>query len=180
MDPAEVEFVAEKEIVTIIPNFKGEKMYLLSCDIGPFKPGIPTNVPLWVAVNLKQRQKCRVSPPDWLNIEKLTDFKDKENELEVFTKPPSNCYMEVASMLLNSCTDDIPQADLVKTLLKDVWDIRTAKLRKSIDQMVAKQERHAQVDNLTVMEINTVRSLLTNALDHMHDLRCYVAQLPET
>jgi len=46
--------------------------------------------------------------------------------------------------------------------------------------MVAKQERHAQVDNLTVMEINTVRSLLTNALDHMHDLRCYVAQLPET
>ena len=30
MDPAEVEFVAEKEIVTIIPNFKGEKMYLLS------------------------------------------------------------------------------------------------------------------------------------------------------
>ena len=44
-----------------------------------------------------------------------------------------------------SCTDDIPQADLVKTLLKDVWDIRTAKLRKSIDQMVAKQERHAQV-----------------------------------
>lgn len=180
MDPSEVEFLAEKEIVTIIPNFKGDKLYLLSCDVGPFKPGIPTNVPIWVAINLKQRQKCRINPPDWLNVEKLSDFKDEENESEVFTKPPSHCYMETASMLLNSCADDIPQADLVKTLIKDVWDIRTAKLRKSIDQMIGKQERHAQVDNLTVMEMNTVRALLKNALDQMHNLRCYVAQLPET
>ena len=37
-----------------------------------------------------------------------------------------------------------------------------------------------QVDNLTVMEINTVRTLLTSALDQMHNLRCYVAQLPDT
>eukprot|EP00112_Aurelia_sp_Birch-Aquarium-sp1_P026116 Seg906.4 transcript_id=Seg906.4/GoldUCD/mRNA.D3Y31 product="DNA replication complex GINS protein PSF2" protein_id=Seg906.4/GoldUCD/D3Y31 len=180
MDPSEVEFLAEKETITIIPNFKGEKLFLLSCDLGPFRPGIPTNVPIWVAVNLKQRQKCRINPPDWMSVDRLSTFKDEESESDVFTKPPSQCYMELASMLLNNCADDIPQADQVKTLIKDVWDIRMAKLRKSIDQMIAKQERHAQVDNLTVMEINTVRTLLTNALDQMHNLRCYVAQLPDT
>ncbi|XP_065064277.1 DNA replication complex GINS protein PSF2-like [Rhopilema esculentum] len=180
MDAAEAEFIAEKEIITIIPNFKGSKLFLLSCDIGPFKPGIPTNVPVWVAMNLKQRQKCRLSPPDWLSVERLSEFKDEESVSDVFIKPPCSCYMELASMLLGSCSDDIPQADTVKTLIKDVWDIRTAKLRKSIDQMISKQERHAQIDNLTIMEINTIRSILTNALDHMHNLRCYVAQLPDT
>ena len=33
MDPAEVEFLAEKELVTIVPNFKGNKQYLLSVSI---------------------------------------------------------------------------------------------------------------------------------------------------
>ena len=67
-------------------------------------------------------------------------------DLNVFQNSGSRYYF----IYDTSCTDDIPQADLVKTLLKDVWDIRTAKLRKSIDQMVAKQERHAQVRNITV------------------------------
>ena len=35
-------------------------------------------------------------------------------------------------------------------LIKDIWDIRTAKLRKSIDQMITKQERHAQVRAMIV------------------------------
>jgi len=37
-------------------------------DIGPFNPGLQTEVPLWLAVSLKQRQKCRIVPPDWMDI----------------------------------------------------------------------------------------------------------------
>ena len=33
MDPSEVEFLAEKETITVIPNFKGEKLFLLSVSI---------------------------------------------------------------------------------------------------------------------------------------------------
>ena len=29
MDPAEVEFLAEKEIVTVVPNFSQDKIYLI-------------------------------------------------------------------------------------------------------------------------------------------------------
>ena len=48
--------------------------FIFKCDLGPFRPGIPTNVPLWVAINLKQRQKCRISPPDWLNVGMLPAY----------------------------------------------------------------------------------------------------------
>ena len=47
--------------------------------------------------------------------------------------------------LLISATDDIPHADEVRTLIKDIWDLRIAKLRKSIDLMVSQQEVHARV-----------------------------------
>ena len=29
-------------------------------DVGPFKPGLPLEVPLWMATHLRQRQKCRI------------------------------------------------------------------------------------------------------------------------
>ena len=63
MDPSEIEFIAEKESITVVPNFSQDKIYLIGGDIGPFNPGLPVEIPLWLAVNLKQRQKCRIIPP---------------------------------------------------------------------------------------------------------------------
>lgn len=137
MDPAEVEFLAEKEPVTVIPNFSLDKVYLIgvseslsfvkmlffwlglivlwsginnpyidiicqssnsndTCyivtigliwyatlipavltlvkrlcaqgDLGPFNPGLPVDVPVWLALNLKQRQRCRIVPPAWMDV----------------------------------------------------------------------------------------------------------------
>ncbi|KAB1272214.1 Olfactory receptor 4S2 [Camelus dromedarius] len=65
MNSAEAEFLAEKELVTIIPDFSLDKIYLIGGDLGPFNPGLPVELPLWLAVNLKQRQKCRLAPPEW-------------------------------------------------------------------------------------------------------------------
>lgn len=39
-------------------------------DLGPFSPGLPVVVPLWLAINLKQRQKCRLIPPEWMDVGK--------------------------------------------------------------------------------------------------------------
>ena len=44
---------------------------VVSCfqgDIGPFSASIPTEVPLWVAIFLKQRRKCRIQPPNWMDV----------------------------------------------------------------------------------------------------------------
>ena len=44
MDPAEVEFIAEREIVKIVPKFTGPTIHLLQGDFGPFKAGLVTTV----------------------------------------------------------------------------------------------------------------------------------------
>jgi GINS complex subunit 2 len=37
-------------------------------------------VPLWIGVNLRQRQKCRILQPDWMTIETIEDLKETEKE----------------------------------------------------------------------------------------------------
>ena len=44
MDPSEIEFLSERERITIVPNFTEGKMFLLDGDVGPFKAGRPTEV----------------------------------------------------------------------------------------------------------------------------------------
>ncbi|XP_062566891.1 DNA replication complex GINS protein PSF2-like [Saccostrea cucullata] len=171
MDPSEVEFLAEKEFVTVVPNFALDKIYLIGGDIGPLTPGLPVQVPLWMAVNLKQGQKCRIVPPEWMDIDRLQDKKQEETDSKFFTKMPSDHYMEVTQLLLKCATDDIPHADEIRTLVKDIWDLRIAKLRSSIDTFVKSDATHAKLNFLTLMELNTVRPFLTKALDQMHVLR---------
>ncbi|KAJ8252686.1 hypothetical protein COCON_G00219980 [Conger conger] len=117
MDPSEVEFLSEKEMVTIIPNFSLDKIYLIGGDLGPFNPGLPVDVPVWLALNLKQRQKCRVVPPDWMDVAKLEQIRDQERKEETFAPIPSPYYMELTKLLLNHASDNIPKADEIRTLL---------------------------------------------------------------
>uniref|UniRef100_A0A4X1T7T3 GINS complex subunit 2 n=3 Tax=Sus scrofa TaxID=9823 RepID=A0A4X1T7T3_PIG len=171
MDAAEVEFLAEKELVTIIPNFSLDKIYLIGGDLGPFNPGLPVQVPLWLAINLKQRQKCRLLAPEWMDVEKLEKMRDHERKEDTFTPAPNPHYTELTKLLLNHASDNIPKADEIRTLIKDVWDTRVAKLRVSADSFVRQQEAHAKLDNLTLMEVNAGGAFLTRALSHMFKLR---------
>uniref|UniRef100_UPI00398EF2CC DNA replication complex GINS protein PSF2 n=1 Tax=Pristiophorus japonicus TaxID=55135 RepID=UPI00398EF2CC len=171
MEPSEVEFLAEKQTVTIIPNFSLDKIYLITGDLGPFNPGLPVDVPVWLAINLKQRQKCRIIAPDWMDVEKLEHIKEQERKEDTFTPMPSPHYVELTKLLLNHASDNIPKADEIRTLIKDTWDTRIAKLRLSADNFVSQQEAHAKLDNLTLMEINTIGTFLTDSLNQMHKLR---------
>lgn len=78
MDPSEIEFLGEKRLVGIVPNFSHGLIYLISGPVGPFKAGIPVKVPIWLALGLKQQQKCRIIPLEWMEVEKLVDLKETE------------------------------------------------------------------------------------------------------
>lgn len=57
-------------------------------DLGPFNPGLPVEVPVWLAINLKQRQKCRLIPPEWMDVGKDRSFQGYKGNTEkslVFT-----------------------------------------------------------------------------------------------
>ncbi|XP_032836137.1 DNA replication complex GINS protein PSF2 isoform X2 [Petromyzon marinus] len=171
MDPAEVEFLAEEETVTIIPNFSLDKVYLIGGDLGPFDPGLPVRVPLWLAINLKQRQKCRIQAPEWMSVDRLEQLREEERAAQTFTPMPSPHYMELSKLLLNVAADDVPRADEIRALLRDLWDTRTAKLRLSADGFVSQQASHAQLDNLTVMEVNGIRPFFLGSLSLLQRLR---------
>ncbi|XP_046391196.1 probable DNA replication complex GINS protein PSF2 [Ischnura elegans] len=171
MDPAEVEFLAEKLMVEIVPNFNFDRVYLISGEVGPFRAGLPVKVPIWMAVNLRQRQKCRILVPDWMDVEKLEQVKEEESASRFFTKMPSEHYMAEAQLILSTCGEDVPRADEIRTALKDLWDMRMSKLRASVDVFIKSGGTHARLDHLTLMELNSVRPLLPHALDQLQRLR---------
>ncbi|KAI5709013.1 hypothetical protein M8J76_008148 [Diaphorina citri] len=164
MDPAEIEFIAEDQNVEIIPKFNHLNLiHLIS--------GIPAKVPLWLAINLKQRQKCRLVLPTWMNLETLTEIKEEEKKSRFFIKMPSDHYMEMSHIILDIGADDIPNVDLIRTLIKDIWDLRISKLRSSIDTFVKSGGGHATLNHLTQFEINSIRNILCDVLDTMSSLK---------
>ncbi|KAJ8944042.1 hypothetical protein NQ318_016240 [Aromia moschata] len=171
MNPDEVEFLGEKQFITIIPTFNSNTIHLITGDVGPFRASLPIRVPLWMAINLKQQQKCKIQQPDWMEIEALETIKENEKLSRTFTKMPSEHYMIEAKLLLGFASDDIPRADEIRTIIKDIWDIRMSKIRSSVDVLVKNAGSYAALDHLTIMEINTIRPILPHALDQIYRIK---------
>ena len=53
--PAEIEFFAEDTLVKISPSFRGEAMDFVTGSYGPFQPAKPIQVPMWLAIYLRNR-----------------------------------------------------------------------------------------------------------------------------
>lgn len=83
----------------------------------------------------------------------------------LFTKMPSEHYMIEAKLILQCAPEDVPQAEEIRTVIKDICDIRAAKLRTSMDDFIKGEGTYAKIDNLTVFEIHSVRPLLPYSLD---------------
>lgn len=97
---------------------------------------------------------------------------------------PSENYMVISKLLLGYASDDIPRGNEIRTIIKDIWDIRMSKIRSSVNKLVNGMDSYADVRNLTIMEINSIRPLLPHALDQifrmktvciiLHFLRCFL------
>lgn len=171
MEPDEFEFLAENKLVEIIPNFNYKKIFLISGEVGPFRAAIPIKVPIWLAANLKSRQKCRIVAPEWMDVDYLEELKKNEMESPQFCQVPSEYYIIEAQILIRIADGDIARPDALRTVIKDIWDKRLAKLRTSVDTFIKHGGAHAKLDNLTRMEISAVRPLLPHALDFLNRLR---------
>ena len=78
--PQENEFFAENELIEIIPNFRGSQLQFISGTFGPFRPAKPVEVPLWLAIYLKQRKRADVQIPGWLDLEFLKKVRKEDKE----------------------------------------------------------------------------------------------------
>ncbi len=119
--PAESEFFAEAEMIEIIPNFRGGKLEFITGTFGDFKPAKPVTVPLWLGIYLKQRKRCEVQIPSWLDVEFLKKVRAEDKEMKnVFSNALPYYYAEIAQLLLTECEDTITNAKQVRSVLEDI------------------------------------------------------------
>lgn len=78
---------------------------------------------------------------------------------------PSEHYMIEAQLILKCAAEDVAHSEEIRTAIKDIIDIRAAKLRTSMDDFMKGDGTYAKLDNLTVFEIHSVRPLLPYSLD---------------
>lgn len=87
---------------------------------------------------------------------------------------PCESYMVVSKLLFSHASDDVPNIEEIKTLIKDIFDIRQAKLRTAMDSLLTGQVQlegggvtnsKVSFNNLTLLEINSARPFLPFASD---------------
>ncbi|KAL3521102.1 hypothetical protein ACH5RR_019251 [Cinchona calisaya] len=166
---AELEFLAEDELIEIVPNLRMDPLNLICGDFGPFRPQIATQVPIWLAVALKKRGKCAIRPPDWMSVEKLTQVLEAERDAEKFQPLPFH-YVEISRLLFDHARDDIPDIYMVRSLIEDIKDVRFHKIGTGLE-IISKERTYAlRLKNLSAMEANIVRPFVTRALETFYKL----------
>ncbi|CAH9104225.1 unnamed protein product [Cuscuta epithymum] len=166
---AELEFLAEDEMVEVVPNMRMETLNLICGDFGPFHPQIAIQVPLWLAVALKKRGKCTIRPPEWMSVEKLTQVLEAERDSEGFQLLPFH-YVEISRLLFDHAREDIQDVYMVRSLIEDIKDVRFHKIGTGLE-IISKERTFAlRLKNLSAMEANVVRPFVTRALEMFHKL----------
>lgn len=125
-------------------------------------------VPIWLALILKAQRKCNIVPPEWLNLKKLQEFYQFEvTTLESFSELPHN-WLELSKIFFENASDDLSdEVHKLKSLIQDLKEIRMIKIKKGLTLL---NESHLQLDNLSLMEINEIRSFVVTMMGKLTDL----------
>ena len=167
-------FLAGDEMVRIIPSFdlsRQEEFLTLSQKLGPWTAGIPTTVPLWLAILLRKRCLCRIELPSWMSIDSLTSVLTEErNPQSSFSTTLPLRYMELSHSILSS---SLEQEQPIRVLLEDISTVRMDKIRSNVHTMSKTQfsENKKPMDVITVNgiashEIQTMKPFLSKAFSH--------------
>ncbi|EMD40954.1 hypothetical protein CERSUDRAFT_131377 [Gelatoporia subvermispora B] len=164
--PTELELIASEQLVEIVPLVAMERTAFISGAYGPLRPPSKCKVPIWMATNLKLKKKCRIVPPDWLNVEFLEERLVQETTGESFSEMPFR-FAEVAKVLIDTAPDDFPNPDKIRSLLKDIREARQAKSREGLSKL---DHSELSLPNLCSMEINEIRPFFIRAMGVLIDI----------
>ncbi len=174
-------FSAENTPITIVPAFSSRKspLTLLSSphqqSVGPFVAGMPTNVPLWMAKLLYQKQLAQIKLPDWLSVDRLTVILKEEKTSELLTNHLPFYYYEIARSLTSvlnqrACDGGSGQQQAALVVLQDLVAVRIDKIRQNFHELsretlvhVAEDLPMIAVTGIASVELNKVGPFLQRA-----------------
>jgi len=172
LSASQMEFLAEDELVTVFPNFKMPELFFIKGSVGPFHPGVPIAIPVWLAIVLKKRKKCKIQPPDWLDAEFLAvKFDSETHDDQSFESLPFH-YIEIATLLLTHASDEVRNPAQIRATIEDIWNRRASKVRDGLQKLGAEVEGVSGVhlNNLSAMEINKIRPFIVKAMGQFYKL----------
>ncbi|KAJ3117516.1 Transducin-like enhancer protein 4 [Phlyctochytrium bullatum] len=185
LQPTELEFLAEEEMIHITPLRKIPALELISvcCScwtrlnfsqgrVGPFIPPRSAKVPIWLALLLKRKGVCTIQMPEWMDIDHLSLRVDEERSQAAFSSLPFH-YVSIANMLMTDAADDIPHLTEIAEHLKTLRDLRQNKALqglKLINADLFEQGSHLVMDGLSLAEINEIRPVFVEAFNTMRKM----------
>lgn len=128
-------FAAMEMSVTIIPRFTMPRVTtLFGGSYGPFAPNYPVDVPLWLAMHIRQTDTCVITPPQFMAISYLRNVVAKEKESEVTFEMLPFYFFEIVKKLCenSAAAEDVPHVAEVLRLVAEVKAIRRQKLQRSM------------------------------------------------
>ncbi|OJJ01116.1 hypothetical protein ASPVEDRAFT_27805 [Aspergillus versicolor CBS 583.65] len=222
--PPEISFLAEMEMVTIVPRQRLEGLKLLGGPVEPLIPPRRTTVPLWLALLLKRQRRANILPPHWLLPESLSlilDIETRDHKYQYTFSPPPPLpgqpslrdrgqkpnprprytpegqryyptppflpqnvaqdqafddgepptlpfhWLEVGTMLLDAASDDVVDPDQTRRLLKEMREVRSAKIRSGVDalDLAAGPGGGIALTGIGAMEIGEGRGFIGGVVD---------------
>ncbi|KAK8228216.1 hypothetical protein HDK77DRAFT_102245 [Phyllosticta capitalensis] len=197
LTPSEVAFLCEMELVTVVPRQRLESLELLGGTTPALIPPHRANIPLWLALVLKRQKRANISPPPWLHSVALTAILEFETEhsKDAFSPPPapprdvSNTltapflpsavatapndalpyhWLELGTILLEAAPDDFEDPNAVRRLMRDLREVRMAKLRAGVDVLEA--AGGVKMNGVGGMEVAEGRSFIGGVIDGLRKI----------
>jgi GINS complex subunit 2 len=189
-------FLAGDETISIIPSFTyPETIGLISGQVGPFRAGMDTEVPLWMATMLRRRKLAKIIPPSWMDVSVLKEVLRFERDPKEASFSPDIPFRhaEISHAILSACRagsgtggsgamgdggeSEVPNADQVKLLLEDIQRVRMDKIRRNVHTLSSqtlktksKYESIIDVTNIGSLEMHQIKPFITDAFRNHREL----------
>jgi GINS complex subunit 2 len=148
------------------PTESIDHLQFVSGTFGPLEPGTKVQVPLWLALTLRDGNKVRIVIPDWLrkdNLDECIAFEEARRE-EFFGLPFH--FAEIAEALLRDAEQDFAaereSPKTVSHLIQKVISVRERKIKKLTATLLqrikeADNEVELPITNLGALEVSMLR-----------------------
>ncbi|KAI9723460.1 MAG: DNA replication protein psf2 [Chrysothrix sp. TS-e1954] len=198
LTPPEIAFLCEMELVTVIPRQRMASLDLLGGKTSPLRPPHRADLPLWLALLLKRQGRADIAPPAWLYPDSLRQILDRETNdahsdafspapplsrlaADLKTPPfmPTSVaaapadflpyhWLELGQTLLAAAADDVPDSEQVRRLLRDLREVRMAKVRQGVE--VLDGGAGVQMDGVGATEVGEGRAFVTGVIDGLRKI----------
>ncbi|RHW67837.1 GINS complex protein [Trypanosoma brucei equiperdum] len=171
-------FAAMEVTVTIVPRFTMPRISTaFGGRYGPFTPNFPTDVPLWLALHIRQTDTCTIQPPPYVALPHLRQVLEREKENETTFEALPFYFFEVVKKLceVSAAAEDVPHVAEVVRLVDEVRAVRRRKLQQSMSVFEAEGSPvfipGIKLSNIVNHELQYLRTSFAIVLQQSADMK---------